>query len=929
MAALENLRYRFRDCELEPAERRLRRAGKAITLTPKVFDTLVLLVMHAGHVVSKDELMTALWPRGYVDESNLTKHIWLIRRALGDDEHESKFIETVSKRGYRFVAEVVTGPAPQPPAPATETTPPLAPVDATGSHRRRRWIWIAAGALVVLALTIWWRLSPPRSTAVAGGRTGIAVAFVVFSNLSHNPKDAWISPALAEMLGAELTVANELQVVPDELVRNASTDLAPPAAGGYAPQTLERLRQRLGADYIVSGSYLVSGATDDAPMRVDIALQDARSGAMVASVSNQGGASRLLAFVSSAGATLRGKLGIEPPGIAALGLVAASQPPNLEVARRVGFALDALQHYDAARARDELLEAIAESPGYAPAYSFLSQAWSALGYRDKARAAAEQALQFAGSLPREQRLLADAVVETARNDLARAANSWQALAQLKPLNTEYRLQWIDAQVAAGMMSPAQAGLTELRKLPHAAADPRVELAAARIAAALDDAKSSATHAANALQLAQQRQAAGLVANALVQLASARTHLGQNEDARANLETAIASYRSLGNPRGEAIARSNLATVLSALNLGHAAREELQRAMALYQGIGDVNGVAVVYREMTSQLWVAGDREGAQAAAHHSLDLARETGDLRLQSWVLRALATIAADDSASDEVMDEYREVIALNERIHDAGGHVWSLTTYADVERLRGNLGEARTLCARARAEAATLSDKQFSIYSDYTCALVDADQGNAAAAHAGLEAVLKQLGSQDDATYRADSLTLLAQLDMDAARWRPAAEQLRLASRAFAAAEVQTGEAGAQALLALCDQVLGDTAGRDQAAARARLLRQSMSTRQEVYVVDIALIRLAGENHTDAAAVTRLLALATDAEQRHWLAWSLEAKLAAWEILRASDTGAATTLRTQIETSARAHDFGRILKLLQRPVRARDRSAGIPNRR
>ena len=76
-----------------------------------------------------------------------------------------------------------------------------------------------------------------------------------------------------------------------------------------------------------------------------------------------------------------------------LSLVSDAQPPSVDVARRVGYALDALQHYDAARARDELLEAVAEAPGYAPAYTYLSQAWSALGYRDKALAAAEQAVQ--------------------------------------------------------------------------------------------------------------------------------------------------------------------------------------------------------------------------------------------------------------------------------------------------------------------------------------------------------------------------------------------------------------------------------------------------------------------------------------------------------------------------------------------------------
>jgi hypothetical protein len=163
---------------------------------------------------------------------------------------------------------------------------------------------------------------------------------------------------------------------------------------------------------------------------------------------------------------------------------------------------------------------------------------------------------------------------------------------------------------------------------------------------------------------------------------------------------------------------------------------------------------------------------------------------------------------------------------------------------------------------------------------------------------------------------------LDMDDARWSAARERLRSAARGFAAAEVQTGEADAQALLALCAQALGDTAERGQAAERARKLRQSITSREEVYIVDIALAQLSGEMRKDDAAVEKLLAVAADAEQRHWLGWSLEAKLAAWELLneRVAGSGAANALRLEIETSARQHGFGRILNIVQR------RDAGRP---
>ena len=938
---MEKLIYRFRDFELEPDERRLSGAGKPIALTPKVFDTLVLLVERAGRVVSKDELMRHLWPRGYVDESNLTKHIWLIRRALGEGNDDSRFIETVPKLGYRFVAPVTTAGPPtaeacegmsSPVLPVTASVPRAAPlisspVDRPGSGhapetargfagklRGQPW-FLALGVVALLIVATAWRLTMRPLAGPIGGQPGRAVAFVGFSNLSRNAKDAWIAAALTEMLGAELNVADDLHVVPDELVRDASIDVGPPAAGGYAPRTLARLRRRLDADYVVSGSYLVSGTADNAPLRVDIALQDARNGAVLASVSNQTSLGELTALVAKMGARLRDKLAIRPPGGAALGLVANEQPPNIDVARRMGFALDALQHYDPARARDELIEAIAQAPGYAPAYTYLAQAWSALGYHDKALAAAGQAAQNAANLPLEPRLLTGAVLESERSDWVKAVGAWQALVKLKPLNPEYRLHQIDAQIAAGEATQAQRTLDDLRRLPGVSGDARAELAAARLAAALDDSKGDADHAANALRLAQQHDAAGLVADALLELAAAQTRLGRLDAARVNLTVAIESYRSIRNSRGEADARRALAGVLADLDRGQDAREEYQRALALDQSVGDVGGVARIYRDLCAMLWSSGDRDGAQIAARHSLDLSREIGDLHLQSWTLRALATIAADEAVNDEVMEEYREVTALTERSGDRGGHVWSLATYADAERMRGELDQAEAACEQANTEAKALSDPQFAVYSGFTCALVAVDRGDTDIAVAALQAAMRQAASMGNATYSNNAQMMLAQLDMDQRHWAAGRDKLREASRGFAAAELRTGEAGAQALLALCAQALGDTAERDAAADRARTLRQAMTSRQEVYVVDIALAQVGAR--TDTGAVKKLLALATDAEQRQFVPWVLEARLAAWRLLQTRGTGAPDTLRGEIENTARHHGFGRILRLLQQPVR------------
>src|SRR5271163_5058916 len=122
MSASIKSSFLFREFELDPLERRLLRAGESIALTPKVFDTLVFLVERAGRLVSKEELIQGVWPRGFVDESNLTKHIWLIRRALGEADQSVEFIETVPKIGYRFVAPVIRGAA----AAAPQTPPVIA-----------------------------------------------------------------------------------------------------------------------------------------------------------------------------------------------------------------------------------------------------------------------------------------------------------------------------------------------------------------------------------------------------------------------------------------------------------------------------------------------------------------------------------------------------------------------------------------------------------------------------------------------------------------------------------------------------------------------------------------------------------------------------------------------------------------------------------
>src|SRR3954453_8538069 len=96
----------FRDCELDVERRQLQRAGEDIHLEPQVFDLLTYLVAHRDRVISKDEIIEKVWRRRIVSDATLSTRINAVRSALGDDGKSQRFLQTLPRRGFRFVAEV-------------------------------------------------------------------------------------------------------------------------------------------------------------------------------------------------------------------------------------------------------------------------------------------------------------------------------------------------------------------------------------------------------------------------------------------------------------------------------------------------------------------------------------------------------------------------------------------------------------------------------------------------------------------------------------------------------------------------------------------------------------------------------------------------------------------------------------------------------
>jgi tetratricopeptide (TPR) repeat protein len=166
----------------------------------------------------------------------------------------------------------------------------------------------------------------------------------------------------------------------------------------------------------------------------------------------------------------------------------------------------------------------------------------------------------------------------------------------------------------------------------------------------------------------------------------------------------------------------------------------------------------------------------------------------------------------------------------------------------------------------------------------------------------------------YLADARSMLAQIDMEQGHWDKALIRLGQAFDGFSQIEAKTGQAETEALRAACYQQIGNPQERDAALARAQTLRAAMTSQLEVYIVDIvsAQVGFAEGHHRDAIA--KLNALASDAARRHWLRWSLEARLAAWHLAQTNgDQTSAVRLRKELEKTASTHNMGRIIARIQ----------------
>jgi DNA-binding winged helix-turn-helix (wHTH) protein/TolB-like protein len=266
-----NRSYDFGPFHLDPAERRLLRDDQLVALTPKCFDLLVVFVENSGHLVRKEELLEQLWPDQFVEDGNLSFNISTLRKALGEGQNGQHFIETVPKKGFRFVAPVhereadrteLTTEAGKETTQQPEHSLPFRSISRFPLSLKIVGGLMTVSVLVYLGYSLWTRwLAAPKAPSA---RT---IAVLPFKPLSPASRDESFEMGMTETLITKLGSINQLRVRPMSAVRTY-TDLQ---------QDPIRAGQEVEAEAVLDGTIQKAGDQ----VRVTARLTNVKTGEVI------------------------------------------------------------------------------------------------------------------------------------------------------------------------------------------------------------------------------------------------------------------------------------------------------------------------------------------------------------------------------------------------------------------------------------------------------------------------------------------------------------------------------------------------------------------------------------------------------------------------------------------------------------------------
>jgi eukaryotic-like serine/threonine-protein kinase len=575
-----------------------------------------------------------------------------------------------------------------------------------------------------------------------------SVAVLGFKNLSNNAEKSWLSTAISEMLTTELSQGDQLRTIPGETVALMKASLALPDADSFSQQTLTRIRQNLGSDDVVLGSYVPLG---DGLLRLDVRLQDTVAGVTLASVSEKGNESEIDSLVSQAGAELRAKLGVGALSDTQSALVRASLPSNPEAARLYSQGLQKLRLFDALAARASLEKAAALAPDHAPTHSALAEAFNRLGYEGKAKEQAKKALDLSPRFSREERLLIEARAHEMLVETPQAVEKYRELWEFFPDNVDYGLFLVRTQLAIGNAIDAKKTLADLRNLTVSEVDSaRIDLAEANVVSFLSDFKSEQLLADRAASGGRAVGASLLVAQALQLESNAWERMGQSQKAadfsnqarelyvsagdrrgaarcvvsvgdllydqgdyagaKKQFESALPEFREIGSQKNVRNTLERIGNVFYSQGELRESKKYYEQCLSFDQEINDPFGLASDYGNLANALDGLGDLNGALKMQQRALAAFNGVGDRRGAADTMNNLGDLLVETGDLDQARKYFEQAVALTREISYRHGEPSPIAGIGDTLFAQGDLSGAQKQYEQALALGKELN------YADFT---------------------------------------------------------------------------------------------------------------------------------------------------------------------------------------------------------------------
>jgi eukaryotic-like serine/threonine-protein kinase len=254
MATTENQKveelYQFGPFRVDPARETLLKEGVAVSLTPKTFQILLVLVRHGKEIVTKDDLMKTVWPDTFVEEANLSRNIFMLRKALGETAQDHRYIVTVPGRGYRLAENVHLVPGQEFAIAAARHSRVQIDIKET-----RPWSWIALAALILLAVAGGlWRWGSHRGAVLGAKDT------VVLADFANSTGDPMFDQTLREGLAIQLRESPYLSLISDQRISHTLRLMGHTADAQLTPQVARGVCERTGSAAVLQGSIAPLGS---------------------------------------------------------------------------------------------------------------------------------------------------------------------------------------------------------------------------------------------------------------------------------------------------------------------------------------------------------------------------------------------------------------------------------------------------------------------------------------------------------------------------------------------------------------------------------------------------------------------------------------------------------------------------------------------